>query len=653
MLSPAQKKDIEEVLDAISNATGARKRRLAAMFLDLVDRNALPHYYTVIPQPRALAPIRLNLENNKYKNPLDAYTDISLVFWNAMYYNESKSQIAVDAGTLKDLLENEWKARDLPTPPTSPPPQSAQKILGAPPVEEPEPERQPTPEPPQILAPKPTTPAIAQAPPPVIAQPNPIVTTLVVVEPDSETENEEETPDPPSGAPSDLDIARHLERGLPRFTIEFGVEGGWMEDVKHERHLEIVHALKVYKDAAGVKLSTSLEPQIPEEKLGITFKLLDSRSRSKTFYTSSQQFDTDLARLFESGRRYYLERSNSVAGIIGEDWAKVVALQRVANELTSRKCPALPLSEPLSYRPPLEHPGKDIIDRVTYKGFTIQAGDFVHLISGTDAGDSQMGFGRGRPLVCHVTGCWRDNNGDDGISVQWYLRADEIAHLMPTRRKRGEIFEGEVVQTEKTSHHHLVDVIEPICCQHSSTASRGRPRAPKWYPGWPLYVCGYRYDAAAGRVRHIRRQQWFSASGGGGEENEVLDLFERKLKLAPRPATSLPTDRSLVSAAGAALSGTEKLPLETVQNFQRDPMTGELLWFPGPPLELARPPGPRHSLLYLDFLANKYNPKTTNLDRNGVISEDEAMEPSPKRQRTETYLSASELIRQAFANENS
>jgi chromatin structure-remodeling complex subunit RSC1/2 len=32
---------------------------------------------------------------------MDAYTDLSLVFWNALYYNEETSQIASDAETLK------------------------------------------------------------------------------------------------------------------------------------------------------------------------------------------------------------------------------------------------------------------------------------------------------------------------------------------------------------------------------------------------------------------------------------------------------------------------------------------------------------------------------------------------------------------------
>jgi hypothetical protein len=32
---------------------------------------------------------------------MNAYTDLSLVFWNALFYNEPGSQIALDADTLK------------------------------------------------------------------------------------------------------------------------------------------------------------------------------------------------------------------------------------------------------------------------------------------------------------------------------------------------------------------------------------------------------------------------------------------------------------------------------------------------------------------------------------------------------------------------
>lgn len=69
-------------------------------------------------------------------------------------------------------------------------------------------------------------------------------------------------------------------------------------------------------------------------------------------------------------------------------------------------------------------------------------------------------------------------------------------------------------------------------------------------------------------------------------------------------------DRSVITAAGglAALGGgahVEKLPPETVRHFDRDPETGEMLWFPAPPLNVARPSGPRYSLTYLNYVATK------------------------------------------------
>jgi chromatin structure-remodeling complex subunit RSC1/2 len=41
------------------------------------------------------------------------------------------------------------------------------------------------------------------------------------------------------------------------------------------------------------------------------------------------------------------------------------------------------------------------------------------------------------------------------------------------------------------------------------------------------------------------------------------------------------------------------------KHFDRDTQTGELLWFSAPPVNIARDPGPRHSLAYLHFLAKK------------------------------------------------
>lgn len=42
-----------------------------------------------------------SLQAGSYKEPLEVYEDLSLVFLNALYYNEPTSQIYKDAETLK------------------------------------------------------------------------------------------------------------------------------------------------------------------------------------------------------------------------------------------------------------------------------------------------------------------------------------------------------------------------------------------------------------------------------------------------------------------------------------------------------------------------------------------------------------------------
>lgn len=117
-ISLAQKIAIEEVINAILDVTTRGKRQLAAMFMDLVDRTEWPEYYEVgssaslsrlessfspkiIPEPRCLNHIQAGVAKGRYKETTDVFTDISLVFWNALFYNEVGSQIALDAESLK------------------------------------------------------------------------------------------------------------------------------------------------------------------------------------------------------------------------------------------------------------------------------------------------------------------------------------------------------------------------------------------------------------------------------------------------------------------------------------------------------------------------------------------------------------------------
>jgi chromatin structure-remodeling complex subunit RSC1/2 len=42
--------------------------------------------------------------------------------------------------------------------------------------------------------------------------------------------------------------------------------------------------------------------------------------------------------------------------------------------------------------------------------------------------------------------------------------------------------------------HSVEDIIEKVACQFAAHHTIGRPRAPYWYPGWPLYVCDSQYN---------------------------------------------------------------------------------------------------------------------------------------------------------------
>ncbi|KAJ7715224.1 hypothetical protein B0H14DRAFT_3633665 [Mycena olivaceomarginata] len=547
-ITAAQKKAIEEVMEILLKAQGFRpKRQLAGMFLELVDRDDWKDYY-----------------ENKYKDALDVYTDLSLVFLNALFYNEPDSQIAADAQTLKTSPDTaRIPSADLGTESTR---TEAKKDA---------PQPQPTPAPklnPPAAAPTPTVPQPSTSTF-VYSKPIPIHPAPAVVSPVA-------PPHPSSPSPS-----RNLKRRTGRTTnttprparhrYSNRADGGWMADVKHDRHLEIMQAIKAYREA-NVKLSAALEPGIPEDKLTISFRLLESRSRSKTFYTSSAPFDADVARMFENARRYYLERCNSVAGVSGDEWSRVVALQRIAHVLTSPHAPSLPLAEPIVIPPPLRSPGAHALDSVMHKGFVLRPKDYVHVVSGAEAEGETMG----RPFMGRITACWRDD------AARGYI------HLMPTR-STGPI-QGEVIQTDKITHHPVLDVIERVACQHTSAASRGRPRAPAWYPGWPLYVCAHRYDAVRARVRRILRAEWYNNDSAEGNGSDApLDLFERPVRLGGhQKKQGAVVDRSVVTAGGVAVSAVDKLGPETTRHFERDPTTGEVLWFPGPPLHVARAPPP-------------------------------------------------------------
>jgi len=88
--------------------------------------------------------------------------------------------------------------------------------------------------------------------------------------------------------------------------------------------------------------------------------------------------------------------------------------------------------------------------------------------------------------------------------------------------------------------------------------------------------------------------------------------------------TSKPSDdRTVLTAAGGMtyIASMEKLPPETAKLFDRDPVSGQVLWFSGPPIDIPRPRKPQHSLEYLHFLVKKRK-REREKAANGALSKD-------------------------------
>ncbi|KAG7450923.1 uncharacterized protein BT62DRAFT_978771 [Guyanagaster necrorhizus] len=663
-LSAAQKQAIEEVVNAITTATVPKGRRLlSAMFMSLVDPKEWPEYYEIIPDPRCINSIRTTLEKNRYRAALDAYADLSLVFWNALYYNEAGSQIAMDAETLKRLLETEWKKRTvLPPPRTSPPPRSAQKVHK---VEEEEPS--PPPEKPPA-----SSPLTAQAA--VVSTKNtPIIPTAIPANDASanqNTSNGQPSPEPSSseeeidvGSVADLqahvpterdaaseEVIRHLDKSLPRWP-GFSEEG-WMGNIKIS-YLDLVHAIKSHKDVIGNRYAFVLE-SVPERaeitylslNMPLSLKSIESRARAKD-YSTPKDFDVEFMQLFAKARRWHDPGSDA--------YGHVLLLQRLYQALTSKAPPhGPPYSSPTNFASLRAGPGasgpasgtgvtsdhiptkgRNFVDRHHYKGWTIKAGDWVHL-SNPDYPSL--------PTIGQVHKCWvaeeRSRKGQHGITVCWFFRPEQTHHTSDRT-----FLEGEVFKTSHFAEHPLEDILEKIACQYAVDNFRGRPRAPYWYPGIPLYVCESRYNN--GSRAFVKVKDWSSCMPEESRELVPIYPFERIVSPRRLPSPFLSKGKNGAKASGGLISGSiipssrvthiipisttasnattavdrsilfnsgltlgnnarqEKLPPETTKHFDRDLETDEVLWFAAPPTNVAPAPVPKYSLAYLHFLATK------------------------------------------------
>ncbi|KAK7019739.1 hypothetical protein VNI00_017979 [Paramarasmius palmivorus] len=606
-----QKAAIENVIKAITTAVapGRGRRILSTIFMELVDREAWPDYYEAsvidssleaIPEPRCIKHIKASVEKGRYKDSLDVYTDLALVFWNALYYNEETSQIAKDATTLKNILESEWKKHTVLPPPrsTSPPPQSAQKV------------RKPLPPLPQSkkAAPQPTAMPVVVAPQPKVAQPmkpeqrasSPDVDVDIGGSPEPEGHSEDKLRMEGVQQRDSVseEIVRQLERSLPRWPGFGGL--GWMDEGNQSVYSTIVHAIKSHKDVIGNRFASALE-EVPDVANGptatittpLSLKIIEARVRSNE-YSTPQAFDKDMALLFEKARRWH-EQSN-------HSYGHVLLLQRLYQALTSSNPPSgPPYSSTTNFASLKAGPGnvkpvhgdgegvagvtnhrvvtkdKTIVDEVHYKGWTIKLADWLHLSNPDDPS---------RPIIGQVFRCWvseeESRKGQLGVTVSWYYRPEQTYH--PANRI---FWEKEVFKTSHFAEHPVSDIIEKIACQFTARHIRGRPRAPYWWPGFPLYVCDSRYNDRD-RI-FVRIKNWNSCipeEVRKSEEFMPIYPFERTV-YPSRLASPFLTMGKLLKGPGGLVESSDPIDIETTDTSGKK--TRRALGDPGHSKGLAVP----------------------------------------------------------------
>ncbi|QRW05872.1 bromodomain associated protein [Ceratobasidium sp. AG-Ba] len=646
-----QQSAAQRVLDVIF-AHKVKNRFLSEMFKDLPDRAAWAEYYKVIPEPRALNNIKDKLEKGKYKTAGNLYSDIELVFANAIHFNEENSVISNDARILQGILKREWNAaveagtlpkieeeidpplseapssansrqpprpartRDVATPATpsirlpkkaaTSTPSASRPATATPAPQSHTPAPQPViPVQAAIQAPRPIQPIVSTVPlapvpiPTLVPVPTPApipVPAPVPVEPDE---------DGTDGLVRDKqgdEIVQQLEATFPRCPPP-GPEG-WLElaaDVDPmESCMSILNQIREFKDSGGDRAADVLEclPEETTSKLvsfdaSISVALIENKIRARV-YASAKDFDVDMSRLFEKARRWHEEGTYS--------YGRVLVLQCLWHNLTSPKQEDMQVDVMSSGASALGTSGS-----ATFKGIVYSPGDWVHLANKEAPS---------KPIVAQVQRIERVDSAKM-LTLTWYCRPEQTVHNA-TRT----FWEREVFKTGYTTSHPLQDIIEPVACQFFPKHIRGRPSPPAWYPGRPLYVCESRYDSSSKTFSRIKN--WTSCIPDGvrrptnSSDWEYMPILKfaspsnkpvvpRKL---PSPflkgmallkkrggqggnATTAPQkDRSLMTAVGGPTvvqaSVVDMLPEETTKHFDRDPHTNQLLWFSGAPIETPR-----------------------------------------------------------------
>ncbi|KAG9015507.1 hypothetical protein FRB94_000112 [Tulasnella sp. JGI-2019a] len=535
MLTPEQRTAIEGVLQTVLELKATpRGHTLAKPFLELPDRDAWQEYYLVIPHPRCLNGIKDGVEKDcATRQQAISWSDILILENFRLHFNEDGSGIAKDARTLKTLFETTWAADSI-----------LQKL---PPIFR-DATPPPKPQPMEDIDSSPTNTGAGGGG-------------------GGDTNWENMKPRDKQGD----DIVRKVESLLPKWKGPSGEEGwialeGKEANDPYSRYGELLDKLKGLKDNDGDGLPSEALTRIDENAVlpecsfttPMSLALVENRILLRG-YPSPKDFDMDMMRLFEKGRRWFEPGS--------KDYGRILVLQRYYQGLTSsftaRSLLSTAASAHYSYVPagpgyakPLHHaqdsgPGvttyriqnkdRTFIRNVWFKGVEYRMGDYVHLMHPNDPE---------RPIIGQIFKCYVPDSGPVShyVTVCWYFRPEQTFHS-PQRA----FWDQEVFKTGHFADHAVEDLIEKVACQFMTRHIRGRPKPPNWYVNWPLYVCDSRYNDRD-RV-FVRIKNWASCipdelRKGSGEGFYPIAMFEKTVMprrvespfvVSPGGAKSIPT----------------------------------------------------------------------------------------------------------------
>ncbi|EIW70202.1 hypothetical protein TREMEDRAFT_68547 [Tremella mesenterica DSM 1558] len=327
-------------------------------------------------------------------------------------------------------------------------------------------------------------------------------------------------------APGGIPGSGWFGEGAPQYEQSVGGPASWPDGIRR-----VVHALSEYRDISGRLLVDTLN-QVPtlvdipylSFNAPISFSSIHTNAQSSR-YRTLRAFDLDMVRLFEKSRRWFQGRT--------QEYGHVLELQRLYNSLTA----PFPMNLPPSGVPPPSPthfasipagPGnarfthelapdaksssepvgrhfttfrigtkdREFTQEARHKGLTYKLGDYVHVMNPDDPS---------RPIVGQIFKTFVPTKGNrtHHITICWYFRPEQTVHTADRTFHENEIF--------KTGHfcdHPVEDIIERVSVSFYVKYIRGRPQAPEYYPGWPIYICVARYNDQ--KQMSVRIKNWAS-----------------------------------------------------------------------------------------------------------------------------------------------